>query len=142
MPQELLFELNDVRITPHIATFAGTSYQIASIGSVHVVRRKKRNPIAVIILVLGLGILVAAIVAARTTGQAEDYFSMATAGVVVMIAAILLQLVWPSWVHVLILRTSSGDVDALASPNKQFVANVQQALEQAFVVRARDPVSS
>jgi hypothetical protein len=27
MPQELLFELNGVRITPHIATFGGTSYQ-------------------------------------------------------------------------------------------------------------------
>jgi hypothetical protein len=35
MPQELLFELKDARVTPHIATFGGTSYQIASIGSVH-----------------------------------------------------------------------------------------------------------
>ena len=138
MPQELLFELNNVRITPHIAAFSGTSYQIASIGSVHVVRRKKRNPVAVAIFLLGLGIVVAAIVASRTTGLAEDYFSMAATGVVVVIAAVLLQLVWPRWVHVLILRTSSGDVDALASRNKQFVSNVQQALEQAFVVRARE----
>jgi hypothetical protein len=57
MPQELLFELNGVRVTPHIAMFGGTSYQIANIGSVHVVRRKKRNPVAVVILLLGLGIL-------------------------------------------------------------------------------------
>jgi hypothetical protein len=27
MPQELLFELNGARMTPHIATFGGTSYQ-------------------------------------------------------------------------------------------------------------------
>jgi hypothetical protein len=30
MPQELLFELNGARVTPHIATFGGTSYQIAN----------------------------------------------------------------------------------------------------------------
>src|SRR4051812_37292127 len=28
MPQELLFELNGARVTPYIATFGGTSYQI------------------------------------------------------------------------------------------------------------------
>ena len=82
MPQELLFELNNVRITPHIATFSGTSYQIASIGSVHVVRRKKRNPVAVFIFLLGIGTLVAAVVGSRTTGLAEDYFAMAATGVV------------------------------------------------------------
>jgi Family of unknown function (DUF6232) len=61
MPQELLFELNGARVTPHIATFGGTSYQIANIASVHVARRKKYNPLAVIIFLLGLGILAAAI---------------------------------------------------------------------------------
>lgn len=141
MPQELLFELNNVRITPHIATFSGTSYQIASIGSVHVARRKKRNPVAVFIFLLGIGTLVAAVVGSRTTGLAEDYFAMAATGVSIMVAALLLQLVWPRRMHVLILRTSSGDVDALTSRNKQFVSNVQQALEQAFIVRAREPAS-
>jgi hypothetical protein len=38
------------------------------------------------------------------------------------------------------LRTSGGDVDALISRNKDFVSNVQKALEQAFVVRARSPL--
>ena len=47
MPQELLFELKDARVTPHIATFGGTSYQIANVGSVHVGRRKRSNPLAV-----------------------------------------------------------------------------------------------
>jgi hypothetical protein len=41
MPQEFLFDLNDVRITPHVASIGATSYQISSIGSVHVVHRKK-----------------------------------------------------------------------------------------------------
>jgi len=139
MPQELLFELNGARVTPYIATFGGTSYQIANIGSVRVVRRKKSNPLTVIIFLLGLGILAAAIAKCRITGPVEEYFSMAATGVAVMIAAFLLQLIWPRRLYVLVLRTSSGDVDAVVSRNKEFVSNVQKAVEQAFVVRARQP---
>ena len=77
MPQQLLFELNGARVTPHIATFEGTSYQIANIGSVHVAPRRKYNLFAIIIFLLGLGILAAAIVKSGVTGLAEEYFSMA-----------------------------------------------------------------
>ena len=139
MPQELLFELNGARVTPHIATFGGTSYQIANIGSVHVARRKRSNPVAVIILLLGLGTVATAIVKSRMTGLADEYFSMAATGIAVMFAAFLLQLIWPGRVYVLILRTSGGDVDAVTSRNKEFVSNLQKAVEQAFFVRARQP---
>jgi hypothetical protein len=86
MPQELLFELSGARITPHVATFGGTSYQIAAIGSVRIVRRKKYNPLAVITFLVGVGIVAAAIVKSRMTGLAEEYFSMAATGVAVMVA--------------------------------------------------------
>ena len=102
MPQELLFELNGARVTPHIATFGGTSYQIM-------------------------------------TGPAEESFSMVATGIAVVIGAFLLQLIWPLRVYVLVLRTSGGDVDAVVSRNKEFVSNVQKAVEQAFAVRARQP---
>ena len=141
MPQELLFELNGARVTPHIATFGGTSYQISNIGSVRVMQRKKYNPLAVIIFLLGLGILAAAIVKSRMTGLAEES-SMAATGIVVVIGSFLLQLIWPLRVYVLVLRTSSGDVDAIVSRNNEFVSNVQKAVEQAFVVRARQPPMS
>jgi len=139
MPQELLFELNGARVTPHIATFGGTSYQISNIGSVRVMQRKKYNSLAVIIFVLGLGIVVAAMVKSRMTGLAEESFSMAATGIAVVIGSFLLQLIWPLRVCVLVLRTSSGEVDAIVSRNKEFVSNVQKAVEQAFVVRARQP---
>jgi hypothetical protein len=115
MPQELLFELNGARVTPHIATFGGTSYQIANIGNVRVERRKKYNPLAVIIFLLGLGVLAAAIVKSRMTGLAEEYFSMAATAVAIIVASLLLQLIWPKREYVLVLRTSSGDVDAVIS---------------------------
>jgi Family of unknown function (DUF6232) len=70
---------------------------------------------------------------------ADEYFSMAVTGVAVMFAALLLQLIWPGRVYVLILRTSSGDVAAITSRNKEFVSNLQKAVEQAFIVRAREP---
>ena len=139
MPQELLFELNGVRITPHIATFGGTSYQVANVGSVTVSPRKKLNPVAVVIFLLGLGILGFAIVNSRMTGVGEEYFSMAVTGVAIMIAAVFLQLVWPGRTYGLLLRISSGEVNALTSRDKEFVYNVQKAIEQAFVVRARQP---
>ena len=139
MPLELLFELNGARVTPHVATFGGTSYQIANIGSVHVVRRRKYNPFAIIIFLLGLSILATATVKSRTTGLTEEYFSMAATGVTVMVASLLLQLIWPRRVYVLVLRTSGGDVDAVMSRNEEFISNARKAVEQAFVVRARQP---
>jgi hypothetical protein len=56
-----------------------------------------------------------------------------------MVAFLFLQLIWPRRVYVLVLRTSGGDVDAVISRNKEFISNVQKAVEQAFVVRARQP---
>jgi len=65
--------------------------------------------------------LAAAIVKPRVTGE---YFSMAATGVAIMVAAFLLQLIWPRRLYVLVLRTFSGDVDAVISRNKEFVSNV------------------
>src|SRR5262249_104727 len=104
MPEQPLFELKDVRVTPHIATFGGTSYQIANIGSIQVVRRRKYNPFAIIIFLLGLGIFVAAMVKSRMTGLAEESFSMAATGIAVVIGSFLLQVMWPRRVYVLVLR--------------------------------------
>jgi ABC-type branched-subunit amino acid transport system permease subunit len=142
MAQQLLFESDGARVTPHIATFGGTSYQIANIGSVRVARRKKYNPLAVIIFLIGLGTLAAAIIRSRITGLAEAYFSMAVTGLAVIVAAVLLQLVWPGRVYMLVLRTSAGGVDAVVSRDKEFVSNLQKAIEQAFVVRARERPAS
>jgi hypothetical protein len=57
-----------------------------------------------------------------------------------MVAALLLQLVWPRLVHVLIFKTSGGDVEVLTTGDEEFVSNVKQALEQAFVSRGRQSV--
>ena len=63
-------------------------------------------------------------------------------GIAVVIGSFFLQLILPLRVYVLVLRTSSGEVDAIVSRNKEFVSNVQKAVEQAFVIRARQPPMS
>jgi hypothetical protein len=67
---------------------------------------------------------------------------MAATGLAVMVATVLLQLVWPRRVYILALRTSAGEIDAAISGNKEFIFNLQKAVEQAFVVRAMErPIS-
>src|SRR5262249_6086054 len=100
---------------------------------------KKYNPLAVIIFLLGPGTLAAAIVKSRMTGLAEESLSMAATGIAVVIGSFLLQLIWPLRVSVLVLRTSSGEVGANGLSKQTYVSNVQKAVEQAFVVRARQP---
>jgi hypothetical protein len=56
-------------------------------------------------------LIVAAIAASRSTGAADEYFSMAATGVAVMVAAFLLQLVWPRRTYVLVFKTSGGNVE-------------------------------
>lgn len=141
MTQELLlFELENVRITPHIAQFGGTSYQIANIGSVRVVSLKRRNPVAVVMFFLGLALLVVAFVGPYSVDFAEAKPSVVATGLGAMLAAFLLQLVWPRRAFMLILKTSSGDVEALTSRKKKFVFDVKQAVEQAFIARAHGRV--
>lgn len=135
MPQELLFQLDDIRVTPHVAQFGGTSYQMANIGSVRVVPLKKRNPVAVVIFLLGLGLLAVAVSGPYGIELAEAKAGVMVAGLGAVLAACLLQIVWPRRVFVLILRTSSGDLEALTSRKKKLVFDVKQAVEQAFVVR-------
>jgi Family of unknown function (DUF6232) len=70
----------------------------------------------------------------RLMTKVEEYRTRAVA---VMIASLLLQLIWHRRVYVLVLRTSGGDLDAVISRNREFVCNVQKAIERAFVIRAR-----
>ena len=131
MSQGLLFETDDVRITPYIGQFGATTYQIASIVSVRVVQLRRLNRIVVSVFFSGLAL----IVAAALITVPDTSFSVAVTGIGVTVAALLLQLFWPGVAFALVLKTSAGDVRALTSRKKQFIFNVREAIEQAFVAR-------
>ena len=132
MSQGLLFETDDVRITPYIGQFGATTYQIASIVSVRVVQLRRLNRIVVSAFFIGLAL----IVAAALITVPDTSFSLAVTGIGVIVAALLLQLFWPGVAFALVLKTSAGDVRALTSRKKQFIFNVREAIEQAFVARS------
>ena len=132
MSQGPLFETDDVRITPYIGQFGATTYQIAGIVSVRVVQLRRLNRIVVSAFFIGLAL----IVAAALITVPDTSFSVAVTGIGVIVAALLLQLFWPGVAFALVLKTSAGDVRALTSRKKQFIFNVREAIEQAFVARS------
>ena len=137
MPQELLFELDDVRVTPLMAQFGGTSYQIASISSVRAREAKGISRLALLVFFVGVAVLVAAIATSGTQVEADSNFPVAVSAVGIMIFSLLVQLVLPRRVFKLILRTHGGDVDVLTSRRPKFILDVKQAIEDAFVAHAQ-----
>src|SRR5436189_6290101 len=105
MAQELLFELDDVRITPYLAQFGDTSYQIASVSSVSVAQAKKISLVAIFVFLLGAGLFVAAILRSGNEQQADANFPVAVIAVGIIVLSLLVQLVVPRRVFKLILRT-------------------------------------
>ena len=135
-----LFELDNVRITPHVAQFGETYYQIASIDSVRVARGKKLSRLALFVFLSGVGLLIIAVV--RSYGsevQADANFPFAVAAVGIMFSSFLVQLILPRRIFKLILRTHGSDNEVLTSNRKQFILDVRQALETAFIAHAERP---
>ena len=137
MPQELLFELDDVRVTPYIAQFGPTSYQIASISSVRARQAKKLSRVAIFVFLLGIGLFIAAIFRSGSEEQAEANFPVAVTAIGIIFSSSLLQIAWPRRVFKLVLRTHGGDVEVLTSGRSKFILDVKQAVETAFIIHAQ-----
>jgi hypothetical protein len=136
MPQELLFELDDVRVTPYIAQFAGTSYQIGSISSVRARKGKKLSRVAIFVFLLGVSLFVAEILRSGSEQQADANFPLAVTAAGVMFLSFLIQVVLPRRIFTLVLRTQGGDVEVLTSSRSRLILDVKQAIEAAFVAHA------
>jgi hypothetical protein len=137
MPQELLFELDDVRVTPYVAQFGSISYQIASIGSVRAVQHKRLSRIAVAVFLLGAALLIAAMLRSGNEQQADANFPLALTGAGIVLVALLVQLIMPRRIYKLILRSHGGDIEALTSRRSKFILDVKQAIEEAFIAHAQ-----
>ena len=139
MTQQLLFESGDIRITSTVAQFGGTSYQIATIGSVGIAQHRTRRPVTVAIFILGALVLAGSLLSQHfemmATGTGSRSGQLTISGIVIMVGAGLLQLVWPGRRYLLIFKTAGGDIAALKSRKKDLVVRVKQAIEQAFIAR-------
>ena len=137
MPQELLFELDNVRITPFLAQFGGTSYQIASISSVRAIQSRKLSRIAVFVFFLGAALFVLAMARSGTEQRADANFSLAVIAAAIAFVSVFVQLIIPRRIYKLILRTHGRDVEALTSTRSKLILDVKQAVEEAFIAHAR-----
>ena len=133
MADELLLKSGSVQITPKMARFGSTSYQIANIGSVTVESVRKWNVFGVCLLVVSVVLGVWGFGIQGTRPDQATNLWLATA--VVVIGAMVIQKIWPQIIYTVILKTSSGDIQALSSKDRGHVFSVQHALEDAFVRR-------
>lgn len=130
MGEDVLLKAGDVEITTKVARFGGISYQVANIGSVSVYSVRKINPIAAVMVFVGLA---AAVFGANLkypyADQAPIYFGVA---ITLIVGGFLVQSFWPKRETTFILRTSSNDVHKIVSPDGEQLEAMQQALEEAF----------
>jgi hypothetical protein len=133
MAEEVLLKAGNVEITTKIARFGGISYQIANVGSVSVYSIRKINPIAAVMVFVGLA---AAVVGANLkypyADQAPIYFGVA---ITLIVGGVLVQSFWPKRETTFILKTSSNDVHKIVSQSGENLEAMQQALEEPFIRR-------
>ena len=137
MSQELLFELDNVRVTPYLAQFGATSYQIASISSVRALQSRKLSRIAIFVFFLGLALFVVAMARSGTEQRADANFSLAVIAAAIAFASVFVQLIIPRRIYKLMLRTHGRDVEVLTSTRSKFILDVKRAVEEAFIAHAR-----
>jgi hypothetical protein len=133
MAEQIIMKSPGVEITTKIAKFGTISYQVANIGSVSVYTARKINPVAAIMVLIGVcaGLYGNNL---RTQG-ADGSFGFWVAAALV-ICGILLQLFWPRKEFTFILKTSSNDVHRIVSKNGEYLDSLQNAIETAFVEQA------
>jgi Family of unknown function (DUF6232) len=131
MAENVLYHSGAVVVTPTIARFGDTSYQIANIGSVSVSVRRRARPSAVVLMLLGC-----ALVWLGLNQNSQDLVvGIVAAGAARLVAGIVWQAKWPVLEYRLLFKTSSGDVQAITSREHQFVADTKEAIEKAFSLR-------
>ena len=135
MPETLLFELDGVRVTSAIVKVGATSYQVANIGGVRVAQFRRCNRGSILTFFLGAGLFAASVIRDGTLPQIE--FSFTELGTATIILAFALQVIWPRRTFGLMLKIYSNEVRVLTSLKAKFVSDVKQAIDGAFIVRAR-----
>src|SRR5262249_18839114 len=114
----LLSALKDARVTPYIAQFGSTSYQIASISGIRASAGIKLSLAAVFMFLWGAGLFVIAMAASGPEEQATANLPEALDAVGIVFFSFLIQLLFPRRVYNLILRTHGADIEVLASKRR------------------------
>lgn len=117
-----IFHSGNIEVSKTLVRVGGTSYPVNGIGSVYVRAPKRMGTIitGIILIVLTIPFF--------GSGQLPIAFGFAIFGALLIIAAI-------GRPHVLVLRTASGDQQALRSGDKKLLFAVKSAIEEAVALR-------
>jgi hypothetical protein len=132
MTEQIIMKAPGVEITTKIAKFGSISYQVANIGSVSVYTARKINPIAAIMVFLGIA---AAFYGNNLREQGTDASFVFWVAAALFLGGILLQMFWPKKEFTFVLKTSSNDVHKIVSENGEHLDSLQNAIEAAFVAQ-------
>jgi hypothetical protein len=139
MTGNFILKTDEVEISPTVAKFGVTTYQVANIESLTVGQRRRMNPLALIPLFFGFGLLASGFaVGGYLSGSFRDNLRDGPAtylfgmSILLVTLGMIIQLAKPRMSSALTLKTASGDVDALVCDDSEHVAAVQRALEEAF----------
>ena len=124
MNEEAIFSQGDVNVTKTLVRIGATSYPVNGIGSVLVKPREIQWKAL-------FGAIVAALIGFSAIGSKDG----AGAGALALVIAIALAIYAFTRPDTLVLRTASGDQDALASTDKDLMNKVKAAIEVAVARR-------
>lgn len=122
MSEQTYFDQGNVRVTSARFVVNGTTYPINSIASVRASESKPIPLTAIILVLVGFGILLG--------GQASLLLFGALA-----IGLGILWIVKKAKVYAVVLRTSSGESQVLESKDKAHVLSIVEALNTSIIAR-------
>src|SRR6202034_3849861 len=102
MSEQMIMKSPGVEITTKIAKFGSISYQVANIGSVSVYTARKINPIAAVLVIVGIA---AGFYANNLKGQGQDASLLFWIAAALVFGGILLQMFWPKKEFTFVLKT-------------------------------------
>lgn len=125
MSQEtLIFQDGKISVSKTLVRVGSRSYPINGIGSVDVENPKRGKTFMVA--------LIAGIAAWISISEGNELNGFGVCAAIICALAIITLFLLP---YVLVLRTASGDQQALTQRNKDYLLRVKAAIEQAVVTR-------
>ncbi|WOF75231.1 DUF6232 family protein [Parvibaculaceae bacterium PLY_AMNH_Bact1] len=126
MDDETIFQQGSISVTKTMATISGTSYPINGIGSISIVKEESKSVFFWIVVV------VLALFGWSLLSAGEVLVGLVTLGIASGIGWLLYS-AQPK--HHLVIRTASGDTQALTSKDMVHLGKVKSAIEQAVAAR-------
>lgn len=122
--EQVVFEDGGVQVTKTLARVGGKSFPVNGIGSVFVAVPRRGS-----LYMYSFGAAFTAIIAFVSDNSSGVIPGVAA---VISVVCLLAALAKP---HTLVIRTASGDQQALQSKDAAFLASIQRAIEEAVALR-------